>query len=297
MTRACNWCFTLNNFTEEEYTAICGVQEDDQTRYLVVGREVGEEGTPHLQGYVQFTSRMRLRRVKDLLSPRAHLEVARGKPAANRTYCTKENNFVEFGRIQNQGQRNDLSEMKDDYAQKMSAADLFNKYGERWLRHRRSIIRHVNEVRQEGCLTLMKERFNPDDVRLKEWQVRSLELLAAQSDREVLFVVDPVGNKGKTFLSKYIRSNQDAIYMDDTVLADVMYAYKGQEVVIFDLNHSITVEGINYATIECLKNGIRFSRKYESREKSFQPARVIVFMTRMPDMEAMSADRYQIQEL
>ncbi|KAH3701634.1 hypothetical protein DPMN_076624 [Dreissena polymorpha] len=51
-----NWCFTVNNYTDEEYKAIrefdCG--------YLIVGEERGEEqGTPHLQGYIQLHKKMR----------------------------------------------------------------------------------------------------------------------------------------------------------------------------------------------------------------------------------------------
>lgn len=47
-TRA--WCFTLNNYSEKEYETIKGVS----CRYIVVGKEVGDSGTPHLQGYIEF---------------------------------------------------------------------------------------------------------------------------------------------------------------------------------------------------------------------------------------------------
>jgi hypothetical protein len=46
------WCFTLNNWTEEEYVQI--VQSFSQGGHnYVIGKEVGENGTPHLQGYVE----------------------------------------------------------------------------------------------------------------------------------------------------------------------------------------------------------------------------------------------------
>jgi len=46
----------------------------------VFGKEVGENGTPHLQGYVQLKKKMRMAQVKKFISSRAHLEVSRGSP-------------------------------------------------------------------------------------------------------------------------------------------------------------------------------------------------------------------------
>jgi hypothetical protein len=90
------WCFTLNNYTEVEYgsaTAYLGANAS----YYVIGRERGENGTPHLQGYCILKSQCRLSQLKDKLSSRAHFEVARGSPASNREYCCKEASFVESG--------------------------------------------------------------------------------------------------------------------------------------------------------------------------------------------------------
>jgi len=40
-----HWCFTINNYTAEEATP-----DTSQFFYLVIGKEVGENNTPHLQG-------------------------------------------------------------------------------------------------------------------------------------------------------------------------------------------------------------------------------------------------------
>lgn len=95
-SQAKRWLFTLNNYTELEYDHVVSKCRELGS-YAVIGRERGAEGTPHLQGYVIFTAQYRLARVKDLVSSRAHFEIARGSPASNRVYCTKEGDYIEVG--------------------------------------------------------------------------------------------------------------------------------------------------------------------------------------------------------
>lgn len=57
---------------------------------MVVGFEVGESGTPHLQGYVEFKNQCKLSTLKRWL-PSAHFEVAKGTAEDNLKYCTKDN--------------------------------------------------------------------------------------------------------------------------------------------------------------------------------------------------------------
>lgn len=90
--RARAWCFTLNNYTEGEVKSI----DEVECRYMIYGREVGEEGTPHLQGYVYFQCQKTGSAVKKLL-PRAHLEVAKGNPEQNVQYCSKQGDVTERG--------------------------------------------------------------------------------------------------------------------------------------------------------------------------------------------------------
>lgn len=79
-----NWCFTLNNYTQDEYTHL---KESDlcDVRYLIFGKERGSATeTDHLQGFVSFTKRLRLSSVKRFIGVRAHCEIARGSIKQNR---------------------------------------------------------------------------------------------------------------------------------------------------------------------------------------------------------------------
>lgn len=91
-TRSRGWAITLNNYTAEEVEA----WKEVEAEYTCFGKEVGAEGTPHLQGYVVFKNKKSLKQVKALW-PRAHLEHARANAEANRTYCSKDGDFFEKG--------------------------------------------------------------------------------------------------------------------------------------------------------------------------------------------------------
>lgn len=92
MSRSRNFCFTLNNYTEDE---IAVVKEWD-CKYLIFGKELGESNTPHLQGYVSFACQKTLSALKKL-SDRAHWEIARGTPKQASDYCAKDGDVFEKG--------------------------------------------------------------------------------------------------------------------------------------------------------------------------------------------------------
>lgn len=95
-----SWCFTLNNYEDGDEKEI----QAWEASHIVYGREEGESGTPHLQGYVTFRKSYRLSGVKKLL-PRAHWEVAKAKEAAAK-YCKKDGDYWEKD-DRKQGQRTD----------------------------------------------------------------------------------------------------------------------------------------------------------------------------------------------
>lgn len=108
-------CWTLNNYTDEEVSSI-RAYANGAARYLVFGYEVAPTtNTPHLQGYVSWDNPRSLDAFKDKISPRLHIEKARGTPKQASEYCiyedypsnTKKNKYEEFGELPRQGERTD----------------------------------------------------------------------------------------------------------------------------------------------------------------------------------------------
>lgn len=105
-------CFTLNcsdraskhenvrDILEEELHALFSKVED-MVDYFVAGYEIGGiKHRPHYQGFIQFKTPKQL--VADLkpLNSRIHWEYRKGTPEQAATYCTKDEDALEYGKIQ-----------------------------------------------------------------------------------------------------------------------------------------------------------------------------------------------------
>lgn len=114
MSRFRNACWTLNNYTETEEESIRNLlnSHPQRVKYLVYGMEKGENGTPHLQGYIELMNGCTLKSIKKLLGERAHIEMRRGTSEQAVTYCKKDGSFVELGTPSKQGSRKDLDEVR-----------------------------------------------------------------------------------------------------------------------------------------------------------------------------------------
>lgn len=102
------WCFTLNNFTEADIEWFKGLE----CRRIRASKEVGESGTPHLQGVITFADNHRfstLKKMHDKVSWRS----SNSKDAAW-NYCNKagEPPVIDINN-KKQGFRSDWAELYD----------------------------------------------------------------------------------------------------------------------------------------------------------------------------------------
>lgn len=84
-----HWCFTLNNYTEEDIKVLEATDSSIVPRY-VFQKEVGENGTKHLQGYINFQTKKRpIGFFKKQFSNLPHWEKTRNVKASI-NYCQKD---------------------------------------------------------------------------------------------------------------------------------------------------------------------------------------------------------------
>lgn len=94
MSKHYAWVFTCNNFNQEHVDSVRKLK----TNYVVCGKEVGKEGTPHLQGFLYLTSRRTHTAMKKSL-PGFWMEPKseHSTYAEAIAYCTKDGDFHEEG--------------------------------------------------------------------------------------------------------------------------------------------------------------------------------------------------------
>jgi len=87
MNQSKRWTFTYNNYSVEQMEMMETVFKDRCSGYIFE-EEVGDEGTPHLQGYLEFSKRIRAFSLK--LPKQIHWEIAKGSRMDNIKYCSKD---------------------------------------------------------------------------------------------------------------------------------------------------------------------------------------------------------------
>lgn len=179
------WVFTCNNYGQSNIE--CLNRELTQVPdflYFIAGYETSKEGTPHLQGYIQFSKGIRHKRLRELLDMReqcggyCNIERAKGSAVENRGYCWKGEaekyswpiwatephdtaDFFEAGSIQfndNQGGRTDLTLIKDlldnDDLKAVKA-----EYFPQWCRYHKSFDKYLKEKEQTFVRDYKRRRF------------------------------------------------------------------------------------------------------------------------------------------
>lgn len=109
--RSRNWCFTINNWTEEDFMDMSDI-ENNKATYVILGFETGEKGTDHIQGYMEFKNPVRLETLRKI-NGRAHYEARKGTQKQASDYCMKDGDYIEFGEKGSQGKRSDLEDIKE----------------------------------------------------------------------------------------------------------------------------------------------------------------------------------------
>jgi len=151
------WVFTVNNYTEEYINGLnVLLQSSKNITHLIVGKETGENGTPHLQGYIRFSSPLPLNCVSRKI-PGAYLDIANAHPYKNYVYCSKQGDVViDFGDFSNTQQKNGnklrevYESMWEDIKEGKQETYIGDTYPQFYFKHLNSIRSAI--IRNQVCL-------------------------------------------------------------------------------------------------------------------------------------------------
>lgn len=297
-------CFTYNNYTPEDELRIRGAVGMGGIKYIVYGREVGECGTPHLQGYLQ-SNQDKYKRLMKVIGT-CHMEKQKGDSKQASDYCKKDGDWVEFGTYEHidapkarQGKRTDLDAVKSLISEGKSYEEIKEAHFGTVARHFKFIKDSIQERDSAEQASDLRSLYA--NASLKPWQKALLDIVEEEaSDRRIHWLWEDQGNVGKSWMTTYLGVVQGATLLTAGKKADMAYIYaqKPTNIVVFDLarTNEQYLDGV-YSLAEDLKNGRVVSTKYESKTIFFRPPHVIFFANFEPNYSKWSPDRYFVKKL
>lgn len=300
MSQSKRWIFVINNYTQSDVVTVV-------TKFGKYGKcqeEVGENGTPHLQGCCIFESNQRLSALKKL-HPTAHWEVMRGTLEQAEEYCTKEPTRLEgtepfsWGErpVDQQGKRNDLVHAVE--AMRSAVGGVRSRIDAAIDAEPQVVAKYARglEVIAESIVRRSVDIGPFPHATLRPWQAELMQKLGEEpNDRNILWYEDAMGNQGKSTFVKYYMAIHDnhaqefmGAYRDMAYLLDVT-----TRVAFFDITRT-QAENMDhlYSFAEALKNGKVVSSKYGVVIKNFRAPHVVFFSNSPPPPAGTkwSADR------
>lgn len=142
--------------------------------------------------------------------------------------------------------------------------------------------------------------YNPiEEIKLwADWQFEIEEICKGKPDnRKIYWYWEPIGNVGKTTLSKYLSMKYNAVPIEGKK-NDILYAAANfpSKIYIYDIERSLQ-ECLSYGALEKIKNGYFLCSKYESRPIVRGCPHVICFANFPPDTSKLSKDRFIIRKI
>jgi hypothetical protein len=166
-------------------------------------------------------------------------------------------------------------------------------------------IRCYSQLMNITRANLLEKNTGIPVTQLNRWQRDVHDRMMNQNNRTILFVVDTVGNRGKTYLSLYMDQRYGAAHasLAEMKQHDMAYIVSRQlelKTVIFDYSRNWKPEFFAWTLFEQLKNGRVLSGKYESVVVKYpESVRVAVFTNHdpSPEFHRLSGDRISVIDL
>ena len=137
MPKSDKWVFTINNFTDTNVRKIIESVNEPWLLGITAGKEIGKQGTPHIQGCVYTKELIGKKFLYEKWgdNKKFFLDRVKGSWDQNKKYTQKDDNVIAFKDIppemlMQQGRRTDLQEFRAAIKRGADDAELFDNHME-----------------------------------------------------------------------------------------------------------------------------------------------------------------------
>lgn len=159
----------------------------------------------------------------------------------------------------------------------------------------------VIKLTRQDMLNMVGQEYK--DVVWKSWQTDLLDIIGScSSKRTIHWVYEKTGNVGKTFLARFLCLQPGTVVCEGkksdifNQVNSMIEAGTIPKLVIVDCPRTC-IDFLSYTAIECLKNGLLYSGKYEGGLCVFPSPTVLCFANEKPKQEKLSLDRWHIYKI
>lgn len=254
-------------------------------------------GKYHVQGAVKFNRNFSRKALFRLFDEEFWCDRARdiGKCLE---YCSKEESAVAgddckyvYGEYAppRQGERTDIQRCVD-FIKECGASDmidrdikkqLLERFPEVFMKYGMKIDETISLYRKPQTVEVL-----PRD-KMYKWQQDAMDLFATEpGDREVYFMVDKIGNVGKTTLCRWLMQKGDLIMLSGQVkdMAYVLSQNTHAKIVAFNVVRTMA-ENVQHLIqfAENIKDQVLISTKYNSNVSMIRKMHVVFFVNSLPE--------------
>lgn len=255
------WCFTLNNYTIAEMAELAGCFEKKDCEWIF-GEEIGDSGTPHLQGFVYFNSKAGERPIEclKLSHKRVHWIACKGSKESNVKYCIKDNKY-QFGGEKMKSWIN---------IEKQS----LNKY-----------VVHLDKIHrwEQNIINVINSKPTMRDI---HWVYETVGGIGKTEFQKYLLTnfenIIILGGKSSDMKNAIVDYNSKLGILPTTILINIPRAQRNR---------------ISYTGLEELKDMVFYSGKYEGGMICGPRPHIIIFANYEPKEFEMSADKFIVHDI
>lgn len=296
--------YTFCNYTEETREKLIKYLEE-HAKHHVCGREIAPTtGMPHLQGVFALRKKQRWNCIKNRLhaaigNQNLSLQVTRNYKAATK-YCKKEGDFYEHGTPPPKGGGHSLDPFKAAVETgNFTTVELRKKFSGCFAQYRTFCIDYIADCAPKPAAHSLPGPFRPFQRALKEY------IDGPINRREILFVVDKVGNNGKSTFAMHCIDNDPMERTDMVEMGkkdNMFYDFSAFEPsqypnVLFVDCERADAHLMQYGTLVKIKEGRFISHKFQNKRIRYSPPHMIVLMNEHPNYAELSLDRIRVMIL
>lgn len=262
-----NWVFTVNNPQQAETELLDYFKTLAHIKYVAFGREKGggteenPDGTIHYQGYIEFSEPKNFTTIKGYFSepsvkPNAHFEPRKGTRKQAHDYVFKINEYADkahtkigdifyFGEFVEDGERTDISQLKELIEEGASDIELADTSCKAYAQHLQFVDRH----RQN----LIKEKYG----KTRRLNLEVTYIYGSSGIGKTRYIMDTYGDENVYRVTDY-----DEIPFDN---------YDNEDIVVFEeFRSQIRIDKmLNYLDVYPLRLRARYNNKIACFTKVF----------------------------